>query len=183
MAALTFGTEKLTVFRDSQGSAVLLCPVRKRCHERKVMSVPSRCLLNLRRHYFATQHDCIHIIPHPIKVAITPLAWWPCGRCPQGAGFNQRDWDPSAFSFDGQSNKAGSSMTHQSARVTAEKSEGSGCCSGCDEVKTTALDSTKTDWLMPLHGGHRWGHAAGIAALISNEDDNGCVCCLTTNHR
>lgn len=71
MAALTFSTEKLTVFRDSLGSAVLLCPVRKRCHERKVMSVPPGCLLNLRRHYFATQHDCIHIIPHPTKVAGT----------------------------------------------------------------------------------------------------------------
>lgn len=74
MAALTFSTEKLTVFRDSRGSAVLLCPVRKRCHERKVMSVPPGCLLNLRRHYFATQHDCIHIIPHPTKVAGAPLA-------------------------------------------------------------------------------------------------------------
>lgn len=38
---------------------------------------------------------------------------------PWGAEFNQRDRDPSAFSFDGQSNKAGSSMTHQSARVRA----------------------------------------------------------------
>lgn len=74
MAALTFSTEKLTVFRDSLGSAVLLCPVRKRCHERKVMSVPPGCLLNLRRHYFATQHDCIHIIPHPTKVVGAPLA-------------------------------------------------------------------------------------------------------------
>lgn len=83
------------------------------------MSVPPGCLLNLRRHYFATQHDCIHIIPHPAKVTGTPLDWWPCARGPWGAGFNQRDRVPSAFSFDGQSNKAGSSMTHQSARVRA----------------------------------------------------------------
>lgn len=75
MAALTFSMEELTVFRDSRGSAVLLCPVRKRCHERKVMSGPSDCLLNLRCHYFPTQHDCIHIIPHPTKVAGTPPAW------------------------------------------------------------------------------------------------------------
>lgn len=119
VAALTFSTEKLTVFRDSRGSAVLLCPVKKRCHRRKVMSAPSGCLLNLRRHYFTTQHDCIHIIPHPAKGAGTPLAWRPCARGPWGAGFNQQDRDPSAFSVDGQSNKAGSSMTHQSARVRA----------------------------------------------------------------
>lgn len=117
--ALTFSTEKLTVFRDSPGSAVLLCPVRKRCHERKVMSGPPGCLLNLRHHYFTTQHDCIHIIPHPTKVTSTSLAKWPCAWRPWGAEFNQRDRDPSAFSFDGQSNKAGSSMTHQSARVRA----------------------------------------------------------------
>lgn len=92
VAALTFSTEKLTVFRDSRGSAVLLCPVRKRCHERKVMSVPPGCLLNLRRHYFATQHDCIHIIPHPAKVTGAPPAWRPCAL-----GFNQRDRDPSAL--------------------------------------------------------------------------------------
>lgn len=74
MAALTFSTEELTVFRDSRGSAVLLCPVRKRCHERKVMSVSPGCLLNLRHHYFSTQHDCIHIIPHPAKVAAHHLS-------------------------------------------------------------------------------------------------------------
>lgn len=108
-AALTFSTEKLTVFRDSLGSAALLCPVRKRCHEREVMSGPLGCLLNLRRHYFTTQHDCIHIIPHPAKVASKPLAWRPCAQGDLGGlGCNQRerDRDPSAFSCDGQSNKA-----------------------------------------------------------------------------
>lgn len=114
VAALTFSTEKLTVFRDSRGSAVLLCPVRKRCHEKKVMSVPPGCLLNLRRHYFATQHDCIHIIPHPTKVTGAPLAWRPCAQGPRGGASLRRERQ-GPFSFDGQSNKAGSSMTHQSA--------------------------------------------------------------------
>lgn len=87
VAALTFSTEKLSVFRDSRGSTRLLCPVRKRCHERKVMSVPPGCLLNLRRHYFTTQHDCIHIIPHPAKVTCTPPAWRPCALGPGEGGW------------------------------------------------------------------------------------------------
>lgn len=33
------------------------------------MSAPRGCLANLRRHYFATQRDCIHITAHPAKVA------------------------------------------------------------------------------------------------------------------
>lgn len=64
------------------------------------MSVPQGCLLNLRRHYFATQHDCIHIIRHPAKVAGTPLARRPCVWGPWRGGeggFNQRDGDPSAL--------------------------------------------------------------------------------------
>lgn len=113
MAALTFSAEKWTVFRDCRGSAVLLCPVRKRCHERKVMSVPPGCLLNLRHHYFTTQHDCIHIIPIPPR---SPLTWRPCARGLVGLGLSRERQRP--FSVDGQSNKARSSMTHQSARVS-----------------------------------------------------------------
>lgn len=176
MAALTFSTEKLTVFRDSQGSAVLLCPVRKRCHERKVMSVPPGCLLNLRRHYFTTQHDCIHIIPHPTKVASTPFAWWPCASGPWRAGFNQRDRDPSAFSFDGQSNKAQSSMTHQSARVRAEGERRwlLQCWRrGANSRFRPPTQQRLTD-LCP-HTPALSEVTRGIAALISGEDDNGCV--------
>lgn len=182
MAALTFSTEKLTVFRDSQGSAVLLCPVRKRCHERKVMSVPPGCLLNLRRHYFATQHDCIHIIPHPTKVAGTPLAWWPCARGPWRAGFNQRDRDPSAFSFDGQSNKAWSSMTHQSAHVRAGgewrwRRLLRRWRRGANSRFRPPTQQRLTD-LCP-HTAALAEVTRGIAALISREDDNGCVLSLS----
>lgn len=65
------------------------------------MSVLPGCLLNLWRHYFATQHDCIHITAHPTKVTATPPACRPCARgyC-VGAGLS-REWQ-GPFSFDGQ---------------------------------------------------------------------------------
>lgn len=94
---------------------------------------------------------------------------------PLGAGFNQKDRDPSAFSFDGQSNKAQSSMTHQSASVRVE-----------EEQRWKQLlqhwprgENKPVEWC-PRTVALAEVTRRGIAALISSKNDN--VCCRLTNH-
>lgn len=65
----------------------------------EVMSVSPCCLLNLRRHYFATQHDCIHITPQQGRRHAALRATLRRGPL-EGAGFNREDGDPSASSSE-----------------------------------------------------------------------------------
>lgn len=167
-------TVKLTVFRDSPGSSVLLCPVRKQRYERKVMSVPPGCLLNLRRHYFTTQHDCIHIIPHPAKVALTQIAWRPCNWRPVGElGLTRETGTLQLFALmDSRIKLWAQWVTNQPVSKPEESISGS-CCSHSDKVKTaTSKCHFDKDWL--TYAFVRWpslrSHSREIAALIFDKD-------------
>lgn len=174
MVALTFSTVKLTVFSDSLGSSVLLCPVRKRCHERKVMSGPPGCLLNLRHHYFFTQHDCIHIIPYPTKVALTQIALWPCDWRPLGGLVLTRETGTlQVFALmDSRIKLWAQWVTNQPVSKPEESISGS-CCSHSDKVKTATLECQfDRDWL--TYACMWWpllrSHSREIAALIFCKD-------------
>lgn len=162
-AALTFSAVERCVFRASPGSRITLSCQKKRRHEAKVMSVPPDCLLNLRRHYFAAQHDCIHITAHPTKVTATPPACRPCaGAIVWGRGLVGSDRDPSAL-MDSRS-----SMTHQSAGCQRAM----GSVAAASEVKTASSERRVDERrLMPLPS--KKAAIAGVPGMMRGRDD-GC---------